>query len=59
MTYQSKPTSDGVPNVKPSAPLDVMFLQDATGGQQPYIKTACNRITQICNTLLSGVSSTN
>ncbi|KAG2348650.1 hypothetical protein BDR05DRAFT_1034674, partial [Suillus weaverae] len=33
---------------------DVMFLQDTTGGQQPYIETACNRITQICNTLLSG-----
>ncbi|KAG1769117.1 hypothetical protein EV702DRAFT_705517 [Suillus placidus] len=54
MTYQSNPTSDGVPNVKPSAPLDIMFLQDATGGQQPYIDTARNGITQICNTLLSG-----
>jgi hypothetical protein len=31
-----------------------MFLQDATGSQQPYIDTARNGITQICNTLLSG-----
>ncbi|KAG2121797.1 hypothetical protein BD769DRAFT_1671202 [Suillus cothurnatus] len=41
-----------VPN--PSTPLDIMFLQDATGSQQPYIDTARNGITQICNTLLSG-----
>ncbi|KAG1835989.1 hypothetical protein DFJ58DRAFT_710434 [Suillus subalutaceus] len=39
---------------KPSVPLDIMFLQDATGSQQPYINTARNGITQICNTLLSG-----
>ncbi|KAG1751232.1 hypothetical protein EDB19DRAFT_1676222 [Suillus lakei] len=43
-----------VPNVKPSAPLDIMFLQDATGSQQPYINTARNGITQICDTLVSG-----
>jgi hypothetical protein len=43
-----------VPDVKPSKPLDIMFLQDATGSQQPYIDTARNGITQICNTLLSG-----
>ncbi|KAG2336931.1 hypothetical protein BDR05DRAFT_80548 [Suillus weaverae] len=43
-----------VPKVKPSPPLDIMFLQDATGSQQPYIDTARNGITQICNTLLSG-----
>ncbi|KAG2744879.1 hypothetical protein P692DRAFT_20877448 [Suillus brevipes Sb2] len=43
-----------VPVVKPSAPLDIMFLQDATGSQQPYIDTARNEISQICNTLISG-----
>ncbi|KAG1810938.1 uncharacterized protein BJ212DRAFT_1376889 [Suillus subaureus] len=41
-----------VPN--PSVPLDIMFLQDATGSQQPYINTARSGITQICNTLLAG-----
>ncbi|KAG1769113.1 hypothetical protein EV702DRAFT_705177 [Suillus placidus] len=43
-----------VPKVKPSGPLDIMFLQDATGSQQPYIDTTRNEITQICNILLSG-----
>ncbi|KAG1762150.1 hypothetical protein EDD22DRAFT_778775, partial [Suillus occidentalis] len=33
---------------------DIMFLQDATGSQQPYIDTARNKISQICNTLISG-----
>ncbi|KAG1769102.1 hypothetical protein EV702DRAFT_704537 [Suillus placidus] len=36
-----------VPKVKPSGPLDIMFLQDATGSQQPYIDTTRNEITQI------------
>ncbi|KAG2029885.1 hypothetical protein BDR03DRAFT_906422 [Suillus americanus] len=39
-----------VPNV---APLDIMFLQDATGSQQPYIDAARNEINQICSTLSS------
>jgi hypothetical protein len=33
---------------------DIVFLQDATGSQQPYIDTARNEISQICNTLISG-----
>ncbi|KAG1849195.1 hypothetical protein F4604DRAFT_1934983 [Suillus subluteus] len=49
-----RPLYSFFPNVKPSAPLDIMFLQDATGSQQQYIDTARNGITQICNTLLSG-----
>ncbi|KAG1851360.1 hypothetical protein F4604DRAFT_2045902 [Suillus subluteus] len=52
MIYQSNPTSSGV--YRTNAPLDIMFLQDATGSQQRYIDTAHNGITQICNTLLSG-----
>ncbi|KAG2155900.1 uncharacterized protein EDB93DRAFT_1128745 [Suillus bovinus] len=52
MAYQSNPTSNEVHRTK--APLDIMFVQDATGSQQPYIDTARNGITQICNTLLSG-----
>ncbi|KAG1853082.1 hypothetical protein F4604DRAFT_1933355 [Suillus subluteus] len=43
-----------VPDVKPSAPLDIMFLQDITGSQQPYIDSARSQISQICNTLISG-----
>ncbi|KAG2355711.1 hypothetical protein BDR07DRAFT_1492858 [Suillus spraguei] len=34
--------------------LDVLFLQDTTESQQPYINAACSGIHQICNTLLSG-----
>ncbi|KAG2065849.1 vWA-like protein [Suillus decipiens] len=45
MIYQSNPAS---------APLDIVFLQDATESQQPYIDAARSGITQICNTLLSG-----
>ncbi|KAG1850456.1 hypothetical protein F4604DRAFT_1687137 [Suillus subluteus] len=51
MIYQSNPTSSGV--YCTNAPLDIMFLQDATGSRQRYIDTAHNGITQICNTLLS------
>ncbi|KAG2159555.1 uncharacterized protein EDB93DRAFT_1218319 [Suillus bovinus] len=48
----STPTSNEVHRT--NAPLDILFLQDATETQQPYIDTARNEIKQICNTLLSG-----
>ncbi|KAG2355390.1 hypothetical protein BDR07DRAFT_1493260 [Suillus spraguei] len=34
--------------------MDVLFLQDTTESQQPYINAARSGIHQICNTLLSG-----
>jgi len=40
-----------VPNS--DASLDVLFIQDFTGSQQPYIDAARNEIDQVCNTLLS------
>ncbi|KAG2050088.1 hypothetical protein BDR06DRAFT_1011548 [Suillus hirtellus] len=52
MAHQSNLTSDEVHGTRAS--LDIMFLQDATETQQPYIDAARNGIAQICNTLLSG-----
>jgi len=36
----------------PGKPLDVLFLQDFTGSQQPYIDTARAEIRNICVTLM-------
>ncbi|KAG8704630.1 hypothetical protein FRC09_003417 [Ceratobasidium sp. 395] len=33
--------------------LDIVFLQDFTGSQQPYIDSARNEVGQICSTLLN------
>jgi len=36
--------------------LDLLFLQDSTGSQQPYIQSAINGINSICNTICSSVA---
>ncbi|KAH7922348.1 vWA-like protein [Leucogyrophana mollusca] len=42
-----------LPDEKPPSALDVIFLQDSTGSQQPYIDSARAEIAQICATLAS------
>ncbi|KAF6760445.1 hypothetical protein DFP72DRAFT_843356 [Ephemerocybe angulata] len=39
-----------------SKPLDILFLQDATGSQGPYIKAARTAISDICTTISSSAS---
>jgi hypothetical protein len=37
-------------------PSDLLFLQDSTGSQQPYIKSAVNGINNICDSISSSVA---
>jgi len=41
---------------RPMPALDLLFLQDSTGSQQPYIKSAVDGIDSICNTISLSVA---
>ncbi|KAG9123425.1 hypothetical protein FRC07_014959, partial [Ceratobasidium sp. 392] len=61
--YEHRQASDGprqcyvfepvTPDPPAKRALDVVFLQDFTGSQQPYIDAARNEINQICTSLLN------
>lgn len=51
--FQFVPVTPPPPPSQGTKALDVMFIQDSTGSQQPYINKARDEIDQICSQLLS------
>ncbi|KAH7325353.1 hypothetical protein B0J17DRAFT_772466 [Rhizoctonia solani] len=47
------PEPEPEPEPEPKKSLDVIFLQDSTGSQGPYIDGARNQINQICKNLIT------
>ncbi|KAF9530877.1 hypothetical protein CPB83DRAFT_849794 [Crepidotus variabilis] len=50
------PISSNAPKGTMSKPLDIVFLQDTTGSQSPYIDSARAAIRGICDTIISSSS---